>query len=126
MPLIAMNQDHSFRVKHITAGKKRAWDNSPISTNANSTTNIEANLKSIQHYRSYAGQSSKRCYKQLNINSCQLLNEDWTFSPQLRFACAQLLAGAIIMKRKTTRLYLSTPWRFMDASVPLTSTEKTS
>lgn len=53
-PLIAKNQDHSFRVKHITAGKKRAWDNSLISTNANSTTNIEANLMSIQHYGPYA------------------------------------------------------------------------
>jgi hypothetical protein len=70
MPLIAKNQGHIFRVKHITAGKKRAWDNSLISTNANSTTNIETDLMSIQHYGPYAKQLSKRCYKQLEIN-CQ-------------------------------------------------------
>ncbi|KAG1071318.1 hypothetical protein G6F42_026036 [Rhizopus arrhizus] len=62
MPLIAKNQDHSFRVKRITtAGKKRAWDSNLISTNANSKTNIEADFMSIQHYGPYAEQLSKRC-----------------------------------------------------------------
>ncbi|KAL0074620.1 hypothetical protein J3Q64DRAFT_1853649 [Phycomyces blakesleeanus] len=76
MPLIAKSQDHRFCVKHVTAGKERVWDNSLISTNANSTTNIEANLMSIQNYGPYAQKLSKRCYKQLDINSCQLLNDD--------------------------------------------------
>ncbi|KAG2196390.1 hypothetical protein INT47_012894 [Mucor saturninus] len=49
MPLIAKNQDHSFHVKYIRAGKKRAWDNSGISTNVNPTKNIEADLMSILH-----------------------------------------------------------------------------
>ncbi|KAG1451696.1 hypothetical protein G6F56_008016 [Rhizopus delemar] len=108
MPLITKSQDHSFRVKHVTAGKKRAWDNSPISTNANSTMNIEANLMSIQHYGPYAQQLSKRCFKQLDINSCQLLNDDWTFLPQLRYACAQLLAGAIIMNKNNETVLVNT------------------
>ncbi|KAK4514121.1 uncharacterized protein ATC70_006129 [Mucor velutinosus] len=108
MPLIAKSQDHSFRVKHVTAGKKRAWDNSLISTNANATMDIEANLMSIQHYGPYAQQLSKRCYKQLDINSCQLLNDDWTFLPQLRYICAQLLAGAIIMNKKNEAVLVNT------------------
>lgn len=108
MPLIAKDQDHSFHVKHITAGKKRAWDNSGISTSANPTTNIEANLMPIQYYGPYAEQLSKRHFKQLEINSCQLLNEDWTFLPQLRFACAQLLAGAIIMNKNNEAALVNT------------------
>ncbi|KAI9025230.1 hypothetical protein CLU79DRAFT_833881 [Phycomyces nitens] len=108
MPLMTKNQDHSFRVKHVTAGKKRAWDNSLLSTSANSTTNIEANLMSIQHYGPYAQQLSTRCYKQLDINSCQLLNDDWTFLPQLRYACAQLLAGAIIMNKNNEAVLVNT------------------
>ncbi|KAI7889622.1 uncharacterized protein EV154DRAFT_565178 [Mucor mucedo] len=105
MPLIAKNQDHSFHVKHITTGKKRAWDNSGISTNVNPTKNIEADLMSILHYGPYAEQLSKRCFKQLDISSCQLLNEDWTFLPQLRFACAQLkkLASWQAIKMQTSR-----------------------
>lgn len=46
--------------------------------------------------------------KQLEINSCQLLNEDWTFLPQLRFACAQLLAGAIIMNKNNEAVLVNT------------------
>lgn len=44
----------------------------------------------------------------MEINSCQLLNEDWTFLPQLRFACAQLLAGAIIMNKNNEAVLVNT------------------
>lgn len=64
-----------------------------------SATNIEATILSITHYGPYFHQLSKRGFMQLNGDVRQLLNDNWTFLPQLLVACAQLLAGAIIINK---------------------------
>ncbi|ORZ09370.1 hypothetical protein BCR41DRAFT_293443, partial [Lobosporangium transversale] len=33
----------------------------------------------------------------LTDSMCELLNRDWEFRPQFKFACAQLLAGSILL-----------------------------
>ncbi|KAI7858342.1 hypothetical protein BDC45DRAFT_602891 [Circinella umbellata] len=98
----------SYRVKNITFGKKRRWDSSIKLNDEASATNIEAALMSIIHYGPYSHQLSKRSFTQLNDDSCQLLNDDWTSLPQLRFACAQLLAGAIIINKNNEAVLVNT------------------
>lgn len=106
--LINKSQDQSYRVKNITFGKKRRWDSSIKLNDEASATNIEAALLSIIHYGPYSHQLSKRGFTQLNDDSCQLLNDDWTSLPQLRFACAQLLAGAIIINKNNEAVLVNT------------------
>ncbi|CEP15774.1 hypothetical protein [Parasitella parasitica] len=106
--LTKKSQDQSYRVKNITFGKKRRWDSSIKSNDEASATNIEAALLSITHYGPYSHQLSKRGFTQLNDDSCQLLNDDWTSLPQLRFACAQLLAGAIIINKNNEAVLVNT------------------
>lgn len=105
-PFITNSQDQPVRIKNISTGKKRTWDERDTSPTADSS--IEANLMSILHYGPYAQQLSKRCYKQLDMDACQLLNDDWTFMPQLRYACAQLLAGAIIINKNNEAILINT------------------
>ena len=38
-----------------------------------------------------------RKYVEMPGSICDLMNEDWTFRPQLRYACAQILAGCIML-----------------------------
>ncbi|KAG0250800.1 hypothetical protein BGZ95_007078, partial [Linnemannia exigua] len=45
----------------------------------------------------YAKVLRTREFVELNEPMCDLLNEDWEFRPQLRYACAQILAGSILL-----------------------------
>ncbi|KAF9897277.1 hypothetical protein BX616_005884 [Lobosporangium transversale] len=38
-----------------------------------------------------------RTFVELTDSMCELLNRDWEFRPQFKFACAQLLAGSILL-----------------------------
>ncbi|KAI8344639.1 hypothetical protein BC941DRAFT_464850 [Chlamydoabsidia padenii] len=106
--LINKSQNQSYRVKNITFSNKRKWDSSIELNDGASATNIEAFLLPIIHYGPYSHQLSKRGFTQLDDDGCQLLNDDWTFSPQLRFACAQLLAGAIIVNKDNEAVLVNT------------------
>lgn len=48
----------------------------------------------------YASALLSRTYVELDGAMCELLNEDWTFQPQLQYACAQVLAGSIFLNAR--------------------------
>jgi predicted RNA-binding Zn-ribbon protein involved in translation (DUF1610 family) len=48
----------------------------------------------------YAARLATRSYVELNDDICELLNRDWQFSPQLRYASAAILAGCVIINNR--------------------------
>ncbi|KAK3841527.1 MAG: hypothetical protein J3R72DRAFT_369034 [Linnemannia gamsii] len=54
-------------------------------------------LDSLLTMSPYAKVLSIRAFVELTEPMCDLLNEDWEFRPQLRYACAQVLAGLILL-----------------------------
>ncbi|KAI1288543.1 hypothetical protein EDD11_009938, partial [Mortierella claussenii] len=44
---------------------------------------------------------STRNYTEIDDTVCRYLNEDWTLKPQLRYACARILAGSIWINTQT-------------------------
>lgn len=42
----------------------------------------------------------------MDDDTCKLLNSDWVFQPQMRFFCARVLAGAILVNRMTSEAFL--------------------
>ncbi|CAO3687176.1 hypothetical protein G6F70_009115 [Rhizopus microsporus] len=47
------------------------------------------------------GYLSGKKYFEMDDDTCKLLNSDWVFQPQMRFFCARVLAGAILVNRMT-------------------------
>ncbi|KAF9949415.1 hypothetical protein BGZ70_001796 [Mortierella alpina] len=45
----------------------------------------------------YASSLNGRKFLELDQSVCELFNRDWEFSPHLRFACARILAGCILL-----------------------------
>lgn len=43
----------------------------------------------------------QRQYFELNDQVCQMLNTDWEHVPQIKYACAQVLAGSILISEKS-------------------------
>ncbi|KAG0379627.1 hypothetical protein BGX24_012416 [Mortierella sp. AD032] len=54
-------------------------------------------LENLMASSPYADVLHTRSYLQLNDQHCKLLNRDWTFQPNLRYVCARLLAGCILL-----------------------------
>ncbi|CAO3703736.1 unnamed protein product [Rhizopus stolonifer] len=56
-----------------------------------------ANLASLAHRSPHRGMLSDRQYFELDKMTALLLNKDWTHEPHIKFGCAQVLAGSILM-----------------------------
>lgn len=54
-------------------------------------------LDSLLTMSPYAKVLCTRAFVELTEPMCDLLNEDWEFRPQLRYACAQVLAGSMLL-----------------------------
>jgi hypothetical protein len=54
-------------------------------------------LDSLLTMSPYAKVLCTRAFVELTEPMCDLLNEYWEFRPQLRYACAQVLAGSILL-----------------------------
>lgn len=52
------------------------------------------------YYGPLKNQLSRHRFVELNVKACEMLNEAWIFLSQLRYACAKLLAGCIIINKK--------------------------
>ncbi|ORE05210.1 hypothetical protein BCV72DRAFT_230345 [Rhizopus microsporus var. microsporus] len=52
--------------------------------------------KSLTSHAPYSKLLCARKYIELSDYLCQLLKQDWTLSPQIKFVAAQLLAGCIL------------------------------
>lgn len=53
-------------------------------------------LQTLLTVSPYAKLLQKRKYVELSNDLCDLLNNDWTFVPHMKYFAAQLLAGSII------------------------------
>ncbi|KAI8594883.1 hypothetical protein EDD21DRAFT_392661 [Dissophora ornata] len=54
-------------------------------------------LEHIMSISPYSKLILSRKYVEINDAHCDLLNQSWIFQPELRFACARLLAGCIVL-----------------------------
>ncbi|SAM04506.1 hypothetical protein [Absidia glauca] len=89
-----------YPLEYVAVGQKRPWDDSPSPSAATNKDQMEAALQSLLHYGPFHLELSKRQFVQLDDTACCLLNTSWELSPQLRYACGQLLAKSIIMNDK--------------------------
>ncbi|KAG1047264.1 hypothetical protein G6F43_010276 [Rhizopus delemar] len=60
-------------------------------------TNVCSNLASLIHGSPLRNLLMQRTYFELNDEVSSLLNGDWQHEPNLKFACARVLAGAILL-----------------------------
>ncbi|KAI9348319.1 hypothetical protein BD770DRAFT_475065 [Pilaira anomala] len=106
---IKSDRDNHVELRHVSTSQKRQWDGSAsFGQQVNNSEDKEAQFLSIIHYGPYANILSKRHFTELKPDICQMLNDDWEAFPQLRFACSQLLAGAIIINNKGEAVILNT------------------
>ncbi|KAI9029601.1 hypothetical protein CLU79DRAFT_831983 [Phycomyces nitens] len=80
----------SFECKSILP-EKRKIDNNTIDTI------VCPNLAPLIHRSPYRKMLMKLQHFSLNDDVSLLLNKDWMHVPQIKFACAQVLAGAILL-----------------------------
>ncbi|KAG0175669.1 hypothetical protein DFQ28_008272 [Apophysomyces sp. BC1034] len=71
-------------------------------------TTWKSNRLSILYYGPCHKFLSKRLCVELEDGTSQILNDDWTLLPQMRYACSQLLAGAITMNSKKQAIIINT------------------
>ncbi|KAG2189523.1 hypothetical protein INT46_008456, partial [Mucor plumbeus] len=64
-----------------------------------SITNPIPLYKSLTSHAPYPKLLDTRNYVELSDDLCQLLNQDWNLSPQMKFVAAQLLAGCILQNQ---------------------------
>ncbi|KAI7856123.1 hypothetical protein BDC45DRAFT_425138, partial [Circinella umbellata] len=43
----------------------------------------------------------------LSNDLCQLLNQDWTLSPQMKYAAAQLLTGCLLQNQQNGKVVIA-------------------
>ncbi|KAG9319124.1 hypothetical protein KVV02_004110 [Mortierella alpina] len=56
----------------------------------------EPSLDSVFAFSTYSKILRTRSFVELTDSICILMNEDWTFQPQYRYGCPQMLAGSIL------------------------------
>ncbi|KAG0307839.1 hypothetical protein BGZ99_001352 [Dissophora globulifera] len=78
--------------------KKRRRDES--STCWNCSPASAAGMEHLLSTSPYAANIASRRYVELNDDICELLNRDWRFSTQLRFACARILSGCVLINKR--------------------------
>ncbi|ORX60245.1 hypothetical protein DM01DRAFT_1156192 [Hesseltinella vesiculosa] len=85
--------------------RKRTTSDGPDEPATEDTTD---RLLSVLHSGPYRQLLSIRQFVELDQvpEASRMLNDSWLFLPQLRFACAQLLTGSIIMSNKTSHAVL--------------------
>ncbi|KAF8920907.1 hypothetical protein BGZ58_004266, partial [Dissophora ornata] len=54
-------------------------------------------LESVFAYSPFGSILRTRTFVELTESICYLLNEDWSFQPQYRYGCAQMLAGCLLL-----------------------------
>ncbi|KAG0166631.1 hypothetical protein DFQ29_000908, partial [Apophysomyces sp. BC1021] len=102
---IKQNCSNVVRLEHVAAGGKRKWET--VTSSSIPNNDVEAALLSTTHYGPYAHHLSHQQYSELDDAACQMMNDDWILLPQLRFACPQLLAGAIVMNESKEAVILN-------------------
>ncbi|KAG0282240.1 hypothetical protein BGZ96_000713 [Linnemannia gamsii] len=55
----------------------------------------------------YAASIQRRKYTELDNGVCELFNRDWEFSPHLRFACAKILAGCLLLNNQNGQVIIA-------------------
>ncbi|KAL0090919.1 C2H2-type zinc finger transcription factor [Phycomyces blakesleeanus] len=67
---------------------------------------LDASLSYVIDSSPYAHTLQSETYIELNSEICELLNTDWLMGPQLRYFCAQVFAGAILLESETGQAML--------------------
>ncbi|KAG0254873.1 hypothetical protein BG011_005467, partial [Mortierella polycephala] len=82
-------------VSVVAAEPKRRKFSSNVCRNCSPT--LAPGLENLMASSPYADVLQARSFQELNDQHCWLLNKDWTFQPNLRYVCARLLAGCILL-----------------------------
>ncbi|KAJ2960877.1 hypothetical protein NQZ79_g3809 [Umbelopsis isabellina] len=69
---------------------------------------LEPSIALILKNCKYSDHFAKQKYIEVDDTISEMMNTDWTFHPQLRYACARLLAGSIIMNKNGNALLVNT------------------
>ncbi|KAI7889556.1 uncharacterized protein EV154DRAFT_273824 [Mucor mucedo] len=83
--------NNTFECKAILPEKRKSIEGEGVKAN------VCSNLASLIHGSPLRNLLMQRTYFQLNDEISSLLNGDWKHEPNLKFACAQVLAGAILL-----------------------------
>lgn len=62
--------------------------------------NVPPGLKQLLALSPYSFMLLTQTFVELNSPMCKLLNEVWSFQPQLQYVCAQVLAGSIFLNTR--------------------------
>ncbi|KAF9118992.1 hypothetical protein BGX30_004161, partial [Mortierella sp. GBA39] len=85
-------------ISNVILPKKRKHD--LISSCSACTPTRVPGLEYVLSTSPYAASMRSRKYIELDDGVCELLNRDWEFSPHLRFACARILAGCLLLNNE--------------------------
>ncbi|KAI9033969.1 hypothetical protein CLU79DRAFT_726479 [Phycomyces nitens] len=101
-----LSSAHStFAFHEVNPTKKRRL-NSTDSLITHPDINLDASLSYVIDSSPYAHTLHSEAYVELSSDICELLNTDWLREPQLRYFCAQVFAGAILLESETGQAML--------------------
>ncbi|KAG0009927.1 hypothetical protein BGZ82_003769, partial [Podila clonocystis] len=80
------------------APRKRRLEEDIVCTTC--SPNVPPGLEQVLAISPYASTLRTRTFVELEGPMCELLNESWSFQPQLQYACAQVLAGSIFLNTR--------------------------
>ncbi|KAI9303561.1 hypothetical protein BJ944DRAFT_289301 [Cunninghamella echinulata] len=80
----------------VTLPMKRPYHETENPLCPNCSPTIPEHLESLLAISPYSKLLRQQHYMEISQEICELLNYDWTFYPQMMYACAQMLAGAIL------------------------------
>ncbi|RCH98283.1 hypothetical protein CU097_009437 [Rhizopus azygosporus] len=96
-----MGRDSAYSINLISGTFSGACSASPYKTLTRDANAIEPSicndLASLIYESPHRRLLASRKYFELDDATGLLLNKDWMHEPQVKFACAQVLAGAVLM-----------------------------
>ncbi|KAI8595384.1 hypothetical protein EDD21DRAFT_43810 [Dissophora ornata] len=107
---------HISVVAKLSAGQGQVTPNMPLPQKRKyadfdscptCTTTQVPGLEYVLSTSPYASSIRSRKYIELDNGVCELLNRDWEFSPHLRFACAKILAGCLLLNNQNGQVIIA-------------------
>ncbi|KAG0322436.1 hypothetical protein BGZ99_003347 [Dissophora globulifera] len=99
---VSTSDSERHRVAHIPR-KRRLLDSGSRQCSPAAVPGLE----SLMPITPYAKALSTRKFIELSSDMCELVNRDWTLHPQLRYACAQVFAGSILMNTQNNQAIIA-------------------
>ncbi|KAG9060795.1 hypothetical protein KI688_008876 [Linnemannia hyalina] len=109
-PVIAMPSYQSLPVS-ITAAdstpQMREYNDAAMKDPHGAEQNGLAHISVIAKLSTGEASIKRRKYTELDNGVCELFNRDWEFFPYLRFACAKILAGCLLLNNQNGQVIIA-------------------